>query len=171
MPQSKNKKPDFSNADMTVYEVQDERPSLPLPRPINPVLPDIPGILLFLTKCKSGKSNMIANLLNREEYYEGIFDKIIIVLLFISLGGIPPLLGFLRKFLILKIIFIYENLILFLIIIFSSLVLLYHYISRMYFFITFIPSLKINFSINNHSTFKYLYLISIIMFQGIFFIL
>ena len=99
------------------------------------------------------------------------FDKIIIVLLFISLGGIPPLLGFLRKFLILKIIFIYENLILFLIIIFTSLVLLYHYISRMYFFITFIPSLKINFSINNHSTFKYLYLISIIMFQGIFFIL
>jgi len=64
---------------MTVYEVKDERPSLPLPRPINPVLPDIPGILLFLMKCKSGKSNMIANLLNREEYYEGIFDKIIIV--------------------------------------------------------------------------------------------
>ena len=79
MPKTKNKKPDFSNADMTVYEIKDERPSLPLPRPINPVLPDIPGILLFLMKCKSGKSNMIANLLNREEYYEGIFDKIIIV--------------------------------------------------------------------------------------------
>jgi len=79
MPQSKNKKPDFSHADMTVYEVKDERPSLPLPRPINPVLPDIPGILLFLMKCKSGKSNMIANLLNREEYFADIFDKIIIV--------------------------------------------------------------------------------------------
>ena len=26
MPQSKNKKPDISNADMTVYEVKDERP-------------------------------------------------------------------------------------------------------------------------------------------------
>ena len=99
------------------------------------------------------------------------FDKIIIVLLFISLGGIPPLLGFLRKFLILKIIFIYENLILFLIIIFSSLVLLYHYMSRIYFFITFIPSLKTNFSINNYSITKYFYLISVIIFNGIFFIL
>ena len=99
------------------------------------------------------------------------FDKIIIVLLFISLGGMPPLLGFLRKFLILKIIFIYENLILFLIIIFSSLVLLYHYMSRIYFFITFIPSLKTNFSINNYSITKYFYLISVIIFNGIFFIL
>ena len=99
------------------------------------------------------------------------FDKIIIVLLFISLGGIPPLLGFLRKFLILKIIFIYENLILFLIIIFSSLVLLYHYMSRIYFFITFMPSLKTNFSTNNYSITKYFYLISIIIFNGIFFIL
>jgi len=99
------------------------------------------------------------------------FDKIIIVLLFISLGGIPPLLGFLRKFLILKIIFIYENLILFLIIIFSSLVLLYHYMSRIYFFITFMPSLKTNFSTNNYSITKYFYLISVIIFNGIFFIL
>ena len=30
-------------------------------------------------KCKSGKSNFIANLLNREEFYEGIFEKIYIV--------------------------------------------------------------------------------------------
>ena len=99
------------------------------------------------------------------------FDKIIIVLLFISLGGMPPLLGFLRKFLILKIIFIYENLILFLIIIFSSLVLLYHYMSRIYFFITFMPSLKTNFSTNNYSITKYFYLISVTIFNGIFFIL
>ena len=99
------------------------------------------------------------------------FDKIIIVLLFISLGGMPPLLGFLRKFLILKIIFIYENLILFLIIIFSSLVLLYHYMSRIYFFITFIPSLKTNFSTNNYFITKHFYLISVIIFNGIFFIL
>ena len=62
-----------------MYEVKDERPSLPLPRPINPVLPEIPGILLFVMKCKSGKSNVIANLLSREEYYQGIFDIIITV--------------------------------------------------------------------------------------------
>merc|ERR1712189_27745 len=98
-------------------------------------------------------------------------DKVIIVILFISLGGIPPLLGFLRKFLILKIVLVYENIFLFLIIIFSSLVLLYHYISRIYFFITFMPSLKTNFSTNNYSITKYFYLISVIIFNGIFFIL
>ena len=79
------------------------------------------------------------------------FDKVIIALLFMSLGGIPPLLGFLRKFLILKIILTYENIYLFLIIIFSSLILLYHYISRIYFFLTFIPSIKIGFNFSYFS--------------------
>merc|ERR1712043_138688 len=70
------------------------------------------------------------------------FDKIIIILLFISLGGMPPILGFLRKLLILKIIFIYENIFLF---------LLYHYISRIYFFLTFAPSIKFRLNYNNSS--------------------
>jgi len=95
-------------------------------------------------------------------------DKVIIVILFISLGGIPPLLGFLRKFLILKIVLVYENIFLFLIIIFSSLVLLYHYISRIYFFLTFIPSIKIRFSTNNFSWVKFIYIISLIFFNFIF---
>jgi len=92
------------------------------------------------------------------------FDKIIIILLFISLGGIPPILGFLRKLLILKIIFIYENIFLFFLIIFSSLILLYHYISRLYFFLTYVPSIKLRLNYNNNSWLKYLYLISIIFF-------
>ena len=93
-----------------------------------------------------------------------LFDKIIIIILFISLGGMPPILGFLRKLLILKIIFIYENIFLFLIIIFSSLVLLYHYMSRIYFFLTFAPSIKFRLNYNNSSWFKYNYLISFIFF-------
>ena len=92
------------------------------------------------------------------------FDKIIIILVFISLGGIPPILGFLRKLLILKIIFIYENIILFLLIIFSSLVLLYHYISRIYFFLTLVPSIKLRVNYNNVNWPKYIYLISLIFF-------
>lgn len=100
-----------------------------------------------------------------------LIDKIIIVLLFISLGGMPPLLGFLRKFLILKIIFFYENIFLFLIIIFSSLILLYHYISRIYFFLTFIPSIKIRFNWNNYYWMKYLYLISLVFFNFWFIII
>ena len=92
-------------------------------------------------------------------------DKIIISLLFISLGGMPPLLGFLRKFIVLKIIFLYESIFLFLIIIFSSLILLYHYISRIYFFLTLIPSIKIRFNWNNYSLIKYLYLASLLYFN------
>merc|ERR1712105_209805 len=80
-------------------------------------------------------------------------------------GGIPPLLGFLRKFFILKIIIFYENIILFLLIIFSSLILLYHYISRIYFFLTFIPLLKFNFNVKNISIIKGLYLVSILIFN------
>jgi len=97
-----------------------------------------------------------------------LFDKIIIVIVFISLGGMPPMLGFLRKLLILKIIFIYENIFLFLIIIFSSLILLYHYISRMYFFLTFIPSIKLSLNYYNNSWFKFVYLISLIFFMFYF---
>jgi len=96
------------------------------------------------------------------------FDKVIIVLLFMSLGGIPPLLGFLRKFLILKIILTYENIYLFSIIIFSSLILLYHYISRIYFFLTFIPSIKIGFNFSYFSWAKFLYLVSLIFFNLMF---
>jgi NADH:ubiquinone oxidoreductase subunit 2 (subunit N) len=93
-----------------------------------------------------------------------LFDKIIIILVFMSLGGIPPILGFLRKLLILKIIFYYENIVLFLMIIFSSLILLYHYISRIYFFLTFLPSMKINLRFYDNSILKYSYLISLVFF-------
>ena len=98
--------------------------------------------------------------INRINY----FDKIIIILIFMSLGGIPPILGFLRKLLVLKIIFIYENIFLFLLIIFSSLILLYHYISRIYFFLTFIPLIKLSFNYINNSWVKYIYLISLLFF-------
>ena len=75
----RNERRNFEKDDMKIYEVKDARPQLPLPRPLNPALAEIPGIMLFIMKCKSGKSNFIANLLNREEFYEGIFDKIYIV--------------------------------------------------------------------------------------------
>jgi len=92
------------------------------------------------------------------------FDKIIIILLFISLGGMPPILGFLRKLLILKIIFIYENIFICLLIIFSSLILLYHYISRIYFFLTYVPSIKLRLNYRINNWFKYMYIASILFF-------
>ena len=48
-----------------------------------------------------------------------------------------------------------------LIVIFSSLILLYFYLSRIYFFLRNIPSLKINFNINLFSIKKIIYIISL----------
>merc|ERR1712227_332742 len=92
------------------------------------------------------------------------FDKIMIIIIFMSLAGLPPLLGFLRKYIIIKLLMIYENLFFLLIIIFSSLITLYLYISRIYFFLTNIPSIKINFKINFFFLKKIFYLLSIIYF-------
>jgi len=91
-----------------------------------------------------------------------IFNQINSIMFFISLGGMPPLLGFLRKMIILKIILInFFNMVFILIVIFSSLILLYFYLSRIYFFLRNIPSLKINFNINLFSIKKIIYIISL----------
>jgi len=95
-------------------------------------------------------------------------DKFMIIILFISLGGLPPLLGFLTKFLIIKFILYNINIIFLLVIIFSSLYLLYFYLSRIYFFLTYIPSLKLNFKLSFFFLKKTLYLISLITINILF---
>jgi NADH:ubiquinone oxidoreductase subunit 2 (subunit N) len=95
------------------------------------------------------------------------FDKICMVLIFMSLGGLPPLLGFLRKFLVVKFILISSNRIYFImIVVFSSLFLLYFYISRIYFYLTYIPSLKMNLKIRHVLIKKYLYIISLLIINS-----
>jgi len=73
-----------------------------------------------------------------------------------SLGNILWLIS--RNILSLKLIF------LFILIIFSALILLYHYISRIYFFLTYVPSIKFGLNYTNNSWIKYLYLISLVIF-------
>merc|ERR1711994_444965 len=73
------------------------------------------------------------------------FDKFFLILVFISLGGIPPLLGFLSKFIVLKI-----------------LISFYFYLSRLYFFLSNLPIIKIRFKINFINFKKLSYLISLI---------
>merc|ERR1712074_332666 len=97
------------------------------------------------------------------------FDKFIMLITWISLGGIPPLLGFLGKIIILKILL--NNLIRITIIfaiIVSSLLLLYFYLSRIYFYLTNIPSLKINFKLRLLSIKKIIYFTSLVYFNLFF---
>merc|ERR1712045_339110 len=87
-------------------------------------------------------------------------DKFII---FISLGGMPPMLGFLRKIIILKMIINNSlRIILIFVIVISSLTLLYFYLSRIYFYLTNIPSLKINFKLRPFLIKKIIYIISLL---------
>lgn len=95
-------------------------------------------------------------------------DKLLLIILFMSLGGLPPLLGFLRKYLIIKFILYNINIIFTLLVIFSSLYLLYFYLSRMYFFLTYTPSLKLTFKSRRFFFKKTLYLISLISINILF---
>ena len=97
------------------------------------------------------------------------FEKFSIIMLFISLGGMPPLLGFLSKMLILKILISnFIRMVLVFIIVMSSLLLLYFYLSRIYFYLTNTPSLKINFKLNIFSIKKVIYIISLLYINLIF---
>merc|ERR1712074_516744 len=99
------------------------------------------------------------------------FDKFIIIIILISLERMPPLLGFLGKIIILKILLSnFINMVIVFIIIMSSLLLLYFYLSRMYFYLSNIPSLKVNFKLRLFSLKKIFYLMSLI-YINLFFII
>ena len=65
--------------DLKVLEVKNTLPEIKLPRPVDPRLPTIPGLVLFVARCRSGKSNFIMNYLFSENYLGGkvnVFDVI-----------------------------------------------------------------------------------------------
>lgn len=70
-------------------------------------------------------------------------SKLIFRFFFISLGGLPPFLGFLGKLLVLKNVIVYFNIFLLLMLTFSSLIVLIYYIIFRLFRLTFSPRRKI----------------------------
>merc|ERR1712072_708974 len=71
-----------------------------------------------------------------------IIYKTLLVYLFMSLGGIPPFLGFLGKICVLKESIYSINRIFLVILVLSSLRVLYLYISRSFFFLVWPPARK-----------------------------
>ena len=68
--------------DLTVREVKDMLPKIPQSREFDPRLPDLPGVCLLIMKVKSGKSNLLSNLLLNSNFYGGpvnLFDTIYVV--------------------------------------------------------------------------------------------
>ena len=88
-----------------------------------------------------------------------------LILLLMSLGGLPPLLGFFNKLLIIKTIFAEEVLWVLLVIVFSSLFLLFYYIAWWFFLATTSPSQRKHQS-RKRQPYGYL----CIFVQGLFFI-
>ena len=65
--------------DLKVLEVKNTLPEIKFPRPIDCRLPTIPGLQLYVARCRSGKSNFLMNMLFGENFWGGkvnVFDVI-----------------------------------------------------------------------------------------------
>jgi len=73
---------ELGTGDLRVLELKNFLPEIKLPRPIDPRLPDVPGVMLLVMKVKSGKSNLMSWMLLSEKALGGkkpIFDMIYII--------------------------------------------------------------------------------------------
>jgi len=86
-------------------------------------------------------------------------SKILFIFIFISLGRLPPLLGFIIKLLVLKRLILIIGVFTIISLVFMSLIILYTYISRFFFYLRMIPSIKLRIKIRK---IKYLKLVSLI---------
>jgi len=93
------------------------------------------------------------------------FSKAMFMFMFISLGSLPPLLGFLGKLLILKTIILTVRLPAMILLVFTSLIILYTYVSRFFFYLSIIPSIKLSLKINKFKYAKLIFLASIFIFN------
>jgi len=98
--------------------------------------------------------SVISNLIITR-FYElsrsSIMSKALLVYLFMSLGGMPPFLGFLGKICVLKESIYSINRVFLVALVLSSLRVLYLYISRSFFFLSMPPHQKIRYSQNRIS--------------------
>jgi len=93
-----------------------------------------------------------------------LIKKIIITFMFISLGGLPPFLGFFRKILVIKNLSLWFNYTLPLVLSLVSVAMLYYYLSRLIVLITFPSNLKLNQKSNTSRFFlnSYFFRLSVI---------
>merc|ERR1719334_2283350 len=114
-----------------------------LPNDINMNINITPGKLLMPPIC--GKDVLyISDTISSTSFPQigGInnLPGVIFIFIFISLGRLPPLLGFLGKLIILKRVILIIGLPLFLLTVFTSLIILYTYMSRFFYYIRFSPA-------------------------------
>lgn len=114
------------------------------------------GILLFLWN----PSIRIFIQIQSINYY----NKLIILLVIISLGGLPPFIGFLGKVIILKQTICVARIFLILFLIFRSLRILFFYINFMYISITILPSATVIINYKDFSVINSIYIFTFYRF-------
>lgn len=122
-------------------------------------------LLAPVTRCMSSISLNFSNIFFNVSSLRR--EKLIITLCVFSLGGLPPLLGFFNKFIIIKLILIKTSLLIIVIIIFSSLFLLYYYMRIVFSSLSFYPR---HVSINNNHIFALIKSMFILSFFWIVFL-
>ena len=76
-----------------------------------------------------------------------LFIEIIILFFsFLSLGGVPPILGFIGKIIVIQAILIKMNLVLIIVLIVGSVIILFFYFCFIYKNITILPIINLNFN-------------------------
>merc|ERR1712119_247223 len=84
-------------------------------------------------------------------------EKILMVFVLMSLGGLPPLLGFLGKLIVLKNIMYFMDFIFIVLLIYTALIILYHYVSRIFFSLSYSPTVKTSLKRNYYNNKKLLF--------------
>jgi len=92
-------------------------------------------------------------------------EKILMVFVFMSLGGLPPLLGFLGKLIVLKNIMYFMDFIFIALLIYTALIILYHYVSRIFFSLSYSPTVKTSLKRNYYNNKKLFYFSSLAIFN------
>merc|ERR1712105_201052 len=95
-------------------------------------------------------------------------SKFFLVFRFLSLSGLPPLLGFFNKILLIKILIKDLRLLILFIIIFSSLILMFYYLNIIYIITCFSSSRILNKSELNTSFLKFNLILSILIIIYVF---
>jgi len=95
----------------------------------------------------------------------GNFHKLIIVFSFMSLGGLPPFLGFFGKLMVIKALCIWFNFIVPLTLSWISVSILYYYISRLLTLRTYSNSMKIRFKSISFRYIQNFYFFNLIIFN------
>jgi len=97
------------------------------------------------------------------------FSKLIFIFIFISLGSLPPLLGFLIKLLVLKSLIIIVGAPTIIILVFISLIIFYTYISRFFYYMRMAPSVKLRLKTGQVKPIKLIFLTSVFSFNFLIF--